>query len=196
MTLLLESILIKTAGLANVKKFGVRIVWVTSLLQAGTPVGGMQFESDGTPVILKKFMENYMQSKVGAAWLGADFAERLGKHGIMSVVGPSFLCLGGFFADADTEPSSWPHEDGFAETLGASREVADGKLPFSVDDGVVLTTVNEEHSLQALRVRCILRAICWFLPGCKARAKRWTSDGVGSSSRSASRRCFWVEESG
>lgn len=94
MTLLLEPILIKTAGLADVKKFGVRIVWVTSLLQAGTPVGGMQFDSDGTPVVLtKKFMDNYMQSKVGDAWLGADFAEKLGKHGIMSVVSPGSLMV-------------------------------------------------------------------------------------------------------
>lgn len=89
MTLLLQPILIKTASLPDVRKFSVRMVWVTSLLQAGTPPGGMQFESDGTPVVLnKKFMDNYMQSKVGDAWLAADFAEKLGKHGIMSVVSP------------------------------------------------------------------------------------------------------------
>lgn len=69
---------------------------MTSLLQLDVPAEGMKFESDGTPVVLnKKFMDNYMQSKVGDAWLAALFAERLGKHGIMSVVGPCFRCLMG-----------------------------------------------------------------------------------------------------
>ncbi|KAE8446079.1 hypothetical protein EG329_012587 [Mollisiaceae sp. DMI_Dod_QoI] len=85
MTLLLESILIRTATLPDTPKFSVRIVWVVSLLQGGIPPEGMQFESSGTPKVLTKFMENYMQSKVGDAWLAADFAERLGKDGVMSV---------------------------------------------------------------------------------------------------------------
>jgi retinol dehydrogenase-12 len=48
----------------------------------------MNFQPDGTPEIIpsKDFMTNYMQSKVGDAWLAAHFAEKLGKHGIMSVV--------------------------------------------------------------------------------------------------------------
>jgi retinol dehydrogenase-12 len=44
----------------------------------------MQFESDGTPKILTKFMANYMQSKIGVAWLAILFAERLGGKGVLS----------------------------------------------------------------------------------------------------------------
>ncbi|TAQ91333.1 hypothetical protein B7494_g300 [Chlorociboria aeruginascens] len=85
MTLLLEPILVATATLADVPKYTVRIVFVVSLLQVSVPPGAMQFQDDGTPVILTKFMENYMQSKVGGAWLAAYFAKRLGQHGIMSM---------------------------------------------------------------------------------------------------------------
>ncbi len=86
MTLLLEPLIIQTATLPDTPKSSVRIVWVVSLLQAGTPPGGMQFDANGTPVYLKKFMQNYMQSKAGDAWLAIHFAERLGKYGVMSVV--------------------------------------------------------------------------------------------------------------
>jgi retinol dehydrogenase-12 len=48
----------------------------------------MNFQPDGTPEIIpaKDFMANYMQSKVGDAWLAAHFAEKLGRQGIISVV--------------------------------------------------------------------------------------------------------------
>jgi retinol dehydrogenase-12 len=36
--------------------------------------------------VLTKGMDNYMQSKVGDAWLADRFAKRLGEHGILSVV--------------------------------------------------------------------------------------------------------------
>jgi retinol dehydrogenase 12 len=84
MTLLLEPIFIRTAEIAGTPEGSVRIVWVTSLLHAGSP--NMTFENDGTPVVLEKLMDNYMQSKVGDAWLGYRFANRLGDHGILSVV--------------------------------------------------------------------------------------------------------------
>lgn len=45
----------------------------------------MKFESDGTPKILTRFMANYMQSKVGVAWLAGFFADRLGEKGVLSV---------------------------------------------------------------------------------------------------------------
>lgn len=86
MTLLLEPILIRTAALPDTPKFSVRLVWVVSLLQGWSPPQGMRYEKDGTPLILKGVMENYMQSKVGAVWLSMDLANRLGKHGILSVV--------------------------------------------------------------------------------------------------------------
>jgi retinol dehydrogenase-12 len=46
----------------------------------------MNFYKDGKPQILTKFMDNYMQSKVGCAWLADEFAKRLGDKGVLSVV--------------------------------------------------------------------------------------------------------------
>ncbi|RDW81912.1 hypothetical protein BP6252_03024 [Coleophoma cylindrospora] len=84
LTHLLEDILRRTA--ASASEFGrVRIVWVSSLLYMDTAYGGMSFDANGVPVILKKPMENYMRTKVGNAWLAAEFAERVGEAGIMSV---------------------------------------------------------------------------------------------------------------
>jgi hypothetical protein len=88
MSLLLEPILIQTAKKAGTPKGSVRLVWVTSMLLEGMlPPGGISFQADGTPVVLTKGMDNYMQSKVGDAWLADKFAKRLGEHGILSVVG-------------------------------------------------------------------------------------------------------------
>lgn len=71
----------------GVRKGSVRTVWVTSMLTAGSlPKGGMQFDVNGNPVYLSKFMANYMQSKVGCAWLADRFAQRMGKDGVLSVV--------------------------------------------------------------------------------------------------------------
>ncbi|RDL36357.1 Uncharacterized protein BP5553_05709 [Venustampulla echinocandica] len=84
LTLLLEPVLINTAGAPGTPPSSVRIVWVTSLLQEGTPAGGVNFDENGTPVVLK-FMDNYMQSKAGCAWFADKFAHRLGAKGILSV---------------------------------------------------------------------------------------------------------------
>lgn len=84
MTLLLEPLLTRTAATALASN--VRIVWVVSMMQLGTPKGGMVFDGSGSPIILEKAMDNYMQTKVGGAWLAAEFAKRLGSHGILSVV--------------------------------------------------------------------------------------------------------------
>jgi len=83
LTLFLEPILRKTAAASP--KFSVRVVWVVSLIQFGAPPGGMLFDANGTPKVLDKAMDNYMQSKVGGAWLANEFAERLGESGVMSV---------------------------------------------------------------------------------------------------------------
>jgi NAD(P)-dependent dehydrogenase (short-subunit alcohol dehydrogenase family) len=92
MTLLLEPIFIRTATAAGTPVGSVRMVWVTSLLHAGgLSPGGISFHADGTPVVLTKFMANYMQSKIGDAWLADKFAKRLGEHGILSVVSRKFL---------------------------------------------------------------------------------------------------------
>jgi len=45
----------------------------------------MTFESDGTPKILTGYMSNYMQSKVGVAWIAGLFADRLGEKGVLSI---------------------------------------------------------------------------------------------------------------
>lgn len=121
MTLLLEPILVKTATSTDAKPSTVRIVFVVSLLSHGTPPGAMTFQADGVPVIRPKAMDNYMQSKVGSAWLAAEFAERLGKHGILSVVSEVRLASE-VYADHCTELTSRVHEVGVAETHVRSRQ--------------------------------------------------------------------------
>ena len=86
LTILLESLLVSTAANPNTPISTVRIVWVTSLLQADSREGGVNFDRSGTPVILTKGMDNYMQSKAGCAWLANRFAEKLGPKRILSVV--------------------------------------------------------------------------------------------------------------
>jgi NAD(P)-dependent dehydrogenase (short-subunit alcohol dehydrogenase family) len=84
LTILLEPVLIRTA--ASAPSLSIRVVFVVSLIQLGSPAGGMSFDGQGIPKILPKPMENYMQSKVGGTWLAAEFAKRLGSQGILSVV--------------------------------------------------------------------------------------------------------------
>lgn len=90
LTLLLEPILKQTAKTAP--NLSVRVVWVVSLLQFGAPAGGVSFDEMGVPKVLSNAMENYMQSKVGGAWLASEFAARLGEDGILSVVCCAFCC--------------------------------------------------------------------------------------------------------
>ena len=90
MTRLLEPILIKSA--ASSPPYTVRVVFVVSLMQLATPQGGMSFDDKGVPMVRPKAMDNYMQSKAGGTWLTADFAKRLGKQGIMSVVSSGEYC--------------------------------------------------------------------------------------------------------
>ncbi|KAE8449159.1 hypothetical protein EG329_008543 [Mollisiaceae sp. DMI_Dod_QoI] len=85
LTLLLEPIITSTSTQPNTPAGSVRIIWVVSILQGQLHKDGMQFESDGTPKILTKFMANYMQSKVGIAWIAGLFADRLGEKGVLSV---------------------------------------------------------------------------------------------------------------
>jgi len=85
LSLLLEPILAATSTLPNTPAGSVRIVWEVAVLQGQLHKNGMQFEADGTPKVLTKFMANYMQSKVGVAWLTGLFADRLGGKGVLSV---------------------------------------------------------------------------------------------------------------
>ena len=87
LSILLEPTLIATAALPSTPALSVRIIWVVSLLgRTGVPQGGVHFDDDGTPQILSGYMQNYMQSKCGGAWLADRFARRLGEKGILSVV--------------------------------------------------------------------------------------------------------------
>ncbi|TVY24853.1 putative oxidoreductase [Lachnellula hyalina] len=63
----------------------VRILWIASYLSLGQPPGGMVFNDAGGPKAIPKVFPNYMQSKVGSAWLASEFATRLAQDGIMSV---------------------------------------------------------------------------------------------------------------
>jgi hypothetical protein len=55
---------------------------------------GMSFMQDGTPKVLQKPMQNYIQSKVGESWIAAEFAKRLGDKRILSVVRRWAACYG------------------------------------------------------------------------------------------------------
>jgi retinol dehydrogenase-12 len=55
----------------------------------------MKFESDRIPKILTGLMTNYMQSKVGVAWITGLFADILGGKGVLSVcVHPGLMPTG------------------------------------------------------------------------------------------------------
>jgi NAD(P)-dependent dehydrogenase (short-subunit alcohol dehydrogenase family) len=89
LTTLLSPLLTRTAGTAP--KDTVRVVFVTSLLQSGVAAGAMDFDNLGSPRILEKPMQNYMQSKVGGTWLAVEFGRRLGagsarEKGVLCVV--------------------------------------------------------------------------------------------------------------
>lgn len=67
----------------------MRVVWLASTLQIGTPKGGIVWDEErDAPKVVKNQMENYMMSKVGNVFLAHDTAARLGSQGVMSVVSP------------------------------------------------------------------------------------------------------------
>ena len=82
---------------------GPRVVWVSSMISLGAPKGGIVWDDDdegddvgggkggGRPKLAKASMENYMQSKVGSVFLAHEYAKRLGRDGVISVVSISFL---------------------------------------------------------------------------------------------------------
>ena len=81
---LLEPVLRSTA--AAEPPSTVRIVWVSSMVAVGTPKGGVIFDKAGSPKMLKKAMENYMQSKAGVVYLAAEMARMVGGDGVLSLV--------------------------------------------------------------------------------------------------------------
>ncbi|XXH01635.1 hypothetical protein Hte_007995 [Hypoxylon texense] len=83
-TRLLEPILLNTASHQS-SPGDVRIVWVSSMLDVGTPKGGIVWDSHrDAPTVHPAMMANYMQSKAGITFLGHEFASRLGDKGIIS----------------------------------------------------------------------------------------------------------------
>lgn len=82
---LLEPILARTA-LAEATPDHVRIVWVSSMITASVPDGGIQFDKNGNPKVLKNAMQNYMQSKVGNVFLASEAAKHYRKDGVISMV--------------------------------------------------------------------------------------------------------------
>jgi len=75
---------------------GPRVVWVSSMISLGAPKGGIVWDSDSEginngPKLAKASMENYMQSKVGSVFLAHEYARRLGRDGVISVVSFSFF---------------------------------------------------------------------------------------------------------
>jgi retinol dehydrogenase-12 len=90
LTQLLEGILVTTA--AKEPKYSVRVVFVTTSVHLTTPKEIIEFDKQGTPKILKKSFDNYVQTKLGEQFLVKDVASRLDRSGIMSVgVHPGFI---------------------------------------------------------------------------------------------------------
>ncbi|RSL59259.1 hypothetical protein CEP54_007383 [Fusarium duplospermum] len=87
----LEDMLVSTAKIAQ--KGTVRVVWLASTLQTGTPKGGIIWDETMTaPKVVSNQMENYMMSKVGNVFLAHETAKRLGREGVVSVsVNPGFM---------------------------------------------------------------------------------------------------------
>jgi retinol dehydrogenase-12 len=81
---LLEPTMKVTAALPDTPRGSVRVVWVASLLNLGTPPGGVAFDAQGNPVQLKA-MDNYMQSKGGMYLLCHEFSKRNHDTGISHV---------------------------------------------------------------------------------------------------------------
>ncbi|KAL9101942.1 MAG: hypothetical protein Q9163_002856 [Psora crenata] len=87
----LEPTLKRTAAETN-SPLGVRVIWLSSMIAASVPKGGIMMTNDGSPKVIKNAMENYMQSKVGNVFVAAETAQRLSKDGIISVsVNPGLL---------------------------------------------------------------------------------------------------------
>ncbi|TVY17059.1 putative oxidoreductase [Lachnellula arida] len=85
LTTLLQDVLKRTAATMPAHPYTVRVLWIASLLSMGAPPGVMVFDDAGGPKAIRKVFPNYMQSKVGSAWLASEFAARFEQDGIMSV---------------------------------------------------------------------------------------------------------------
>ncbi|KAJ5168177.1 NAD(P)-binding protein [Penicillium canariense] len=72
---LLRPVLKRTA--ANAPADSVRVIWLSSMVVASVPPGGIILDKQsGQPQVLKSAMENYMQSKVGNLFFASEMARR------------------------------------------------------------------------------------------------------------------------
>ncbi|KAM5341670.1 hypothetical protein ACJ41O_014701 [Fusarium nematophilum] len=87
----LEDILVGTVRVAVPGT--VRVVWIASTIQLGTPKGGMIWDEVlREPKLGKSQAETYMMTKAGNLFLSHETAKRLGREGVISVaVNPGFL---------------------------------------------------------------------------------------------------------
>lgn len=93
LTDLLAPLLVQTARAQPAQKDSVRIVWVSSMVNASAPKGGIVWdEALNKPKILPGGMDQYMQTKVGDVFLAHEWGERLGSDGIVSVVSVNWPC--------------------------------------------------------------------------------------------------------
>lgn len=87
LTDLLAPLLVRTARAQPEQRDSVRIVWVSSMVNASAPKGGIVWdEALNKPKVLPGGMDQYMQTKVGDVLLAHEWGERLGPDGIVSVV--------------------------------------------------------------------------------------------------------------
>ena len=92
LTDLLAPLLVQTArAQPSSQRDSVRIVWVSSMVNARAPKGGIVWdEAVGKPKLLAGPMDQYMQTKVGDVLLAHEWGERLASDGIVSVVSFDF----------------------------------------------------------------------------------------------------------
>jgi len=113
----LAPLLVRTARAQPSQKDSVRVVWVSSMVNANGPKGGIIWdEALNKPKLLSGGMDQYMQTKVGDVFLAHEWGERLAGDGIVSVVSSNCLCSSwpGFVqgnSDQAVEFASGPHED-------------------------------------------------------------------------------------
>jgi len=97
LTRLLQGVLLNTARLSGTVcesgggegegGAGPRVVWVASMISVGAPKGGMVWDDTAEkPKVWEAGMDNYMQSKVASAFLAHEFATRVGREAVLSVV--------------------------------------------------------------------------------------------------------------
>lgn len=93
LTTCLEDVLGRTAERekGSGREGGVRVVWLSSFL-AGIPKGGVVFDGEGRPTVLKQTRMNYMQTKVGNIYLCHEWMVRMRDTGVVNVVvHPGFI---------------------------------------------------------------------------------------------------------